>query len=390
MIMPAGQFQVPVILEARQMGLKVLAIDRNSEAPGLRVADFAEVVDPSDVGCATELARKYQVTAVMSVANDPSVVPAALIAERLGLPGIPSAIARLCRSKRLARLQLLEALPQYCPPFRILSPEGPLLKSTSGLPFPLVLKPTDSNGSRGVVVVDRPEDLENGYQYARNYSQEGLVIAEEFLRGRQVSIETLSYNGNTRILGIIDKTTTSPPFCVVTGHTIPTVLSKKDSRALELAAREIVDAFELKNSPCHLEMCLTEKGPKLLDIGARLSGGGIASHLLPLSTGINAMRAAISIALGMEPEVEQNKNSAAAIRFLTPPAGKVDAVLGLRAASDMPSVLDVVCKLKPGDMVQALEHSARRVGYVLVRGTDREDAANNARRALDTIKISVS
>lgn len=387
LIMPAGVFQVPAILEAQAMGLSVVAVDRNPKAPGLSRADIAEAVDPLDVNALTDLARAHQVAGVLSIAHDPSSVPAAEVATRLGLRGLPPAIAWLCRNKRLTRQRLSETLPRYSPSWCLLRSREDLPEVPRKLTFPLVLKPTDASGSKGVIVVDSPEDLDSGYAYALRYSVEGILLAEELLRGREVSMETLTFGGQTCVAAITDKQTTAPPFCAEIGHAVPSTLPEAAQQALTEAMEQIAQAFELHECPGHAEWYLTEHGPKLVELAARLGGGCITSHLVPLATGINMIRAAIKIALGEPPDITPTRRRGASIRFLAPPAGVVHTVEGVRTAMEQPGVVEVTCPLKPGDCVRNIENSDQRTGYVIAEGASAPEAARNAEQALALIHV---
>lgn len=389
LVMPAGHFQVPAVLEAQRMGLEVLAIDRNPQAEALGLADFGEVVDPLQVERTAEVVGGYGVDAVVAVASDPSVVPASQIAERLGLAGLPVEVARLCRNKQLARARLRECLPQYCPGFLIVSSTADLPRAAVEVGLPLVLKPTVSNGSKGTIIVSRREDLESGYGYALRYANEGPVIAEELLRGDEISVEALSFHGATEIVAMADVITTEPPFCAVIGHTMPSTHGAEDLGAVAEAAREIIGAFGIRDGPTHIEMFLTEEGPKLVEIGARLSGGCISSHLVPLSVGVNMTCSAILIALGEAPQLERTRNRGASIRFLTPDTGIIRSIRGVDTAGQLPGVVEVQCALKRGDSVLQPENSDGRVGYVIAEGKDGHSAVRNAKRAVEAISIVV-
>ena len=386
LIMPAGQFQVSAIVEAKRMGLETVAFDRNPDAEGLAYADFAEPIDPGDVDPATEAAHNHKVDAVISIANDPSVVPAAIIAKRLGLIGLHPDVALLCRNKRLTRLKLKDCLPQYCPDFRIISSVDDL-GLTSELEFPIVIKPTDSNGSKGVIVVDDPENIVEGYQYAMCHSNEGLVLAEEHLSGNEVSIETITFDGDTHILSVTDKITTPPPYCAEIGHTVPSSLAQTDLEALKTCAVEIINAFGIDHGPAHVEIFITDKGPKLVEIGARMGGGCITSHLVPLATGINMTKAVIDVALGETPNIEQLKHGASAIRFITPREGRINAIKGLDDVRKIPGVVEVFCSIKPGDEVQTIANSDHRTGHVITAGDTISEASNIAERALSIVEF---
>ena len=385
--MPAGPFQVPAIREAQAMGHEVVAMDANPHAPGLAVADIPLPRNPTDVASALELARQYRVDAVISVASDPCLIPAAEIAHAMGLPGLHPESARIARNKRLARARLRESLPQFCPRYCVLrsSEDLALVAATCG--YPAVLKPSEANGSKGVIVVHEEDSLPSAYRYTRSFSSMGEVLAEEMLVGQEVSVEG-AIAGEVHIVAITDKTTTPPPYCVEIAHAVPSRLPHDVQKAIRDAVASIAHAFELNTCAIHAELYVTANGIKLVEFGARLGGGCITSHLVPLATGVNLTRAIIAMALGEMPSFATSRSRGAAIQFLTAAPGEVIAFEGLEHARSFPGVEELSCSLTLGSHVHRLENSDHRFGYVIASGRDTETAIAAAAQAAASIRIS--
>jgi biotin carboxylase len=387
LILPAGQFQVPAIREAQEMGLKVVAMDGNPSAPGLAQADFAETVNPMEAGRAVEVARRYGVRGVATVASDPGLIPCSEVCAALGLPGLGPEKARLMRNKLRVRERLRQELPEYCPSFYEVASAADLERAAEVCGWPLVLKPLDASGSKGVVVVEGPGELEAAYRYALGFARTGTLLAEELLRGNEVSVEGVACGGSTHIFAITDKTTGAFPHCVEIAHAIPSQLPEETQGALARCVERIVGALDLDNCAIHAEVYATAKGPKLVEFGARLGGGCITSHLVPLATGISANRAVIAMAMAERPDVTPTRAQGAAIRFLEAPPGRVRAVEGLSAARKMAGVVEVQCGIGVGDTVHRMENSDHRFGFVIATGRDAEEASQEARRAAEAITV---
>jgi len=190
----AGRHQRGAILRARELGLRVVGVDRNAEAPGLAEADVAEVVDFADVDAVTEVARQHSVDGVLTVSADRAVPVVAAVAEALGLPGIGTETAHLMTHKVAMRRQLAEmGVPQ--PRFaaaRTLA-EGRLAAETVG--FPSVLKPADSGGQRGVFRLNSIDDLDAHLHAAVAESPTGEAIVEGFEEGLELNGLVIARNG---------------------------------------------------------------------------------------------------------------------------------------------------------------------------------------------------
>ena len=240
-----------------------------------------------------------------------------------------------------------------------------------------------------MVIVEEPRAFLDWHKYVQTYERELPVIVEECLVGQEVSVETWSVNGEVQVLAVVDKMTTKPPYCVEVGHTTPSRLPAEQVDQLKDAATRIVRALEIENGPVHNELYMTKDGPKFVETGARLGGGCIASHLVPLSTGIDLVEASLDFAMGNAPDLTPKLSAGAALRFLQPSPGTVRANEGLERAREMDGVVDVSCNLEPGSLVKHLQNSDQRVGYVIAQGKDADDAARNCDAALAAITIDV-
>lgn len=389
-VMPAGLFQIPAIRDAQDMGFDVVAFDGNPNAPGLKLANFPQAVNPMDVEHVTAIARAHAVKGVVCVANDPCIVPASRVCDALSLPGLSPDRAMLMRDKARVRERLRNSLPQYGPRFCIVNGPRGLPRVSHECGWPAVLKPCLASGSKGVCIVRSEAELENAYRYTAQFAKEERVLAEEMLTGQEVSVEGIVASGVARIAAITDKVTTPPPYCVEIGHSIPSRLPQPAQDAICACVRDIVRELALNDCAFHAEIFATDQGPKLVEFGARLGGGCITSHLVPLATGVNLNRAVISMAVGDPPDVTPARSLGSAIRFLTPAPGRVAAVHGLAAAQDAPGVVEVVCNLSSGSLVSRLENSDHRVGYVIATGPDATAAMTAATDAAARIEIQTA
>ena len=158
---------------------------------------------------------------------------------------------------------------------------------------------------------------------------------------------------------------------------------------MELACNAAV-AVGIKNGPAHAEVILTNTGPKMVEIGARMGGGCITTHLVPLSTGINMTKATIQIALGEKPNIEKKYDKGSAIRFIIPPVGRVTSISGKKEAEQIPGIVAVEIQCAVGQVLGELENGTSRIGYVIAQSDTPEKAAEICERALNKIQIKTS
>jgi biotin carboxylase len=386
LLLGAGPLQAPAIDAARRMGLRTVVLDGNPAAPGMRLADVAEAVDIKDAESAIQLGRRERVSAVATVCTDLAVRTAAAVARALGLPGLSPEAAERATDK----FQMREAFTRFgapTPRARRVASEDELLAAAGWLGFPVIVKPTDGVGSKGVTRATCPADLALAWRRAQAVSGSGRLVCEEYVEGPEVSVEGLTFEGETHLVAITDKITSGPPFFVETGHTEVSRLPDQAQAQILQAARMGVEALGIDFAASHTEIKLGAQGPRIMEIGARLGGDRITSDLVPLATGVNLFEGVIRLALGEAPDVTRRFSRGAAIRYFLPDPGTVVAIEGEAESRAVEGLADWVLDVGVGGAVPPLENSLTRVGHVLATGATPDQAAERAERARELVRI---
>lgn len=387
MILGASLLQLPAIEKAIQMGLRVVALDMNPNAIGFGIPGVVkEVISTIDIPAAVEAAKSHNVDGVMTLATDMPMRTVAAVAKECGLIGISQDTAIKATDKSVMR-EALKSAGVPVPKFFKVSDFAGFKRAVDNLEGAFMVKPADSSGSRGILKVQDRAKADQAYEYTKQFSRNGIVVVEECMIGPEVSVETLAIDGEVHVVQITDKITTGAPHFVEMGHTQPTRLDSADEiKRIAIAANRAVG---IENGPSHTEIIVTKKGPKIVEIGARLGGDCITTHLVPLSTGVNMVEACIRIALGDKPDIAPTLNCGAAIRYFTQHAGVVKRIDGVEAAEAMPGVKQVSVVHGIGEAVTEITDSGSRMGFVITQGTDADDAAEKCEKALESIKVVI-
>ncbi|MGA2266274.1 MAG: ATP-grasp domain-containing protein [Phycisphaerae bacterium] len=390
LVLAAGPLQVPAILTAKRMGLRVVAADGDPNAEGLRLADVSYAADIMDVHQCLEIALKEKISAVTHICSEVSNQVRGQLNDILGLNGMGYEVTVQTTNKERMR-QAFQAGGAPCPKWHAVHTLDEALAAVDRVGRPVIFKPARNSGKRGITVLDGQasrQDLIEAFQYALRESRDPAVLVEEFVEGPEYSVETLTWDKQTHIIAITDKRTTGPPHCVETGHSIPTMLTGHRRRLVEETALQAIRAVGVDWAPCHVELKLTRRGPILMEIGARLGGGYITTELVPRATGIDMVEGAINLALGRQPDLRpRHPKRGSAIRFLWPSPGRVQAIEGLEETRRMPGVRIVELTLKVGDEVKEITSGPARVGHVITEGKDAKEAIARAEAARDAVKI---
>jgi biotin carboxylase len=385
-IVGASGLQLPAILKAREMGLMVAVADYNPYAAGIPYADEYYAVSTIDEEGVYAAARDFKADGILTLATDMPMRAVAYAAERLGLSGIRYETAVKATDKG-DMIRAFDAAKVAHPWYFVVDSPGQLGAVMERLAYPCVSKPTDNAGSRGVVLIHSREDVEACVAYSASQGRRGSVILEEYMRGEEVSVEAVVIEGDVRVVQVTDKLTTGEPHFVEMGHSQPSRLHPADVEAIKDLAARAVRAVGIESGAAHVEVMLTADGPRMIELGARMGGDCIATHLVPLSTGVDMVGAAILIALGETPDVAPSLNRGSAIRYFSSGPGRVERIAGVEDARNLEGVREVVFTLRPGDFAREITSSADRVGFVVAEADTAERAVEICNEAISRVEI---
>jgi len=388
LVLGAGRSQVYSIRTAQDLGIRVVAIDQNPDAPGFEYADVAEEIDFTDIERVLEYAIEQDIDGILP-AGDISLPTVGVVSEELGLPGLGKQTARLATTKEKYRERFIQHDVPY-PESATASTVDKAVAVAEEIGFPVILKPSLSyGGSRGVVRVDGPDSLRARFDHAIGATEDEVVLVEKFYEGREHTIESLVIDGETTVLATSDKTRTTEPYCVAKSLDYPSAESESVRREMHQVADAAATALGLENCATHIEVITTDDGPKLIDFGARGGGAGfIPSVIVPHVSGVDMTHEMIRIALGRAPtEFDSITRRGAVFRFFTPPPGEVVAVEGIESVRDRDDIAHFDLQISVGDTVPELTTQLDRIGSFVVFGTDGEDALRKAREIQETVQI---
>ena len=310
-IIGASYLQQPLVEKAKALGLRTICF---AWAEGAVCKDLCDAFYPVSVTEQEEIlriCRNEQIDGICTIGSDIAAPTVAYVAEQMGLPGNRYEAAVQAHDKsRMHRI--LTAAGVDCPKSNIQCP-------VSNLQFPVIVKPTDRSGSLGVQKVERKEDLAAAVELAKQLSIAGEAIVEEFIEGREISVEMISQHGVHHALQITDKTTTGAPHFVELAHHQPSSLPADMQQRIFAITRQALDALGLTDGASHSEYKITQDGRiVVMEIAGRMGGDFIGSHLVQLSTGYDFLKGVIDVALGEPLQVEVKPIGTSSVVFEAP------------------------------------------------------------------------
>ena len=387
LIIGASILQLPAIQKAKQMGFYVGVVDYNPDAVGIRYADEYFPVSTIDVDGVVEVAKRFAPKGIVTLATDMPMRSVARACEACRLPGVSYETAMKATDKGLM-IEAFEENGVAHPWFFVAEDREAFERVLGEVTYPCIMKPTDNAGSKGVVKCSDRTELIARYAYSSQESRSGAVIIEEYMEGPEFSVEVLVLQGQPYVIQITDKLTTGEPFFVEMGHSQPTRQPAEQQEKIRDLAVRAVRAVGILEGPAHVEMILTKDGPKMVELGARLGGDCITTHLVPLSTGIDMVRETIEIACGKTPKIDPAFSKGSAIRYLQGECGRrLKAVKGVEAARQVPGVRQVSITKEIGDVIGEIRNSSDRFGFVIAQGDTAQEAIEICEAAMKCIVI---
>jgi biotin carboxylase len=300
-IIGASYLQLPLIEKSKDMGLETHVFAWAANDVGEAIADYFY---PISIVEKEEILKKCQeigIDGICSIASDLAIITVNYIAESMGLVGNSITATEKSTNKHRMR-NAFKANGDPSPRSTEVDKNTDLTLLT--LDYPVIVKPTDRSGSRGIYKLDSAEGLEEAVNSAIEQSFEKKALIEEFADGKEYSVEYISWQGQHYFLAVTEKFTTGAPHFIETGHREPAPIDTLTQDSIKRVVEHAIISLEIQNGASHSEIKIDSDGKiKIIEIGGRMGGDCIGSDLVYYSTGIDFVKAVIDVALGNEPDL---------------------------------------------------------------------------------------
>lgn len=386
LIIGAGFLQSFVIKRAKELGYKTFAVDGDKNAVGFKYADFSECINIVDEKACLEYARENHVDGVLTAATDYGVLTASYIAGELNLNGLNYESAKLIKNKYLVRKCLFEKRVDDTKQAFEVNSDTNIEALSEKIKYPVMVKPCDGSGSRGAGRVDKAEDLKRACEYAMSGSITNRAEIESFVTGNEYGAETFVENGNIHVLAVMKKYMTKPPFYAELGHEYPSDLSQNLENKVRECVIRAVKALNINFGSVNMDLLISDDNKvHIVDIGARMGGNLIGSHIVPLGTGVDYIGNMIKAAVGDETDFKANTKSHVATSLLALSPGKVKALPDFEKIEKEFGVM-TEHHLKIGDVINPYRTNLDGCGYVI---STENEPHNRTLRALEKINNEI-
>ena len=300
-IIGASYLQLPLIEKAKAMGYTTHVFAWAANDVGESAADYFYPISITEKEKILEKCKEIGICGVCSIASDLAAITVNYVAVNMGLNGNSMEATSISTNKHLMR-KAFEMNGNPSPKSYLVDENTDI--SNINLEYPIIIKPTDRSGSRGIFKLNGPDKLSEYIKKSIKESFEKKALVEEFAEGQEYSVEYISYRGKHHFLALTQKFTTGAPYFIETAHLQPASVSDKMLYEIKKVVESALDTLQIKNSASHSEIKIAEDGTiKIIEIGGRMGGDCIGSDLVYYSTGVDYVKAVIQVACGQEPDL---------------------------------------------------------------------------------------
>ena len=369
LIFGVGSLQRSIIETAKKKGFTTIGIDPNPVAECRENVDFFEIVNPDDFEKTKEIATKYKVDGIVTAATDKPLIMMARVAEEFNFPFFSVNTAERSTDKLKMKQTFIEnSIP--CASGIEINKANEYIGG-----FPVIIKPRDNSGSRGVIYCKNENELRNSFLDVKTHTRKETILVEEFIHGREFSVESFHNEDVHSVIQITEKETTPFPYNVELSHIQPANIDEQTRSNIENIIEKIGESFQFNHCPSHTELKISKNGAiTVIETSPRLGGDFITSHLVPLSTGIDMESLLLDIAVGKKMTEKEILPRASMVNFFNIEQKDLtekflENIATLRTGK---IVEDIYFSKSVGEILPKITNSLDRYGYFIISAADGE------------------
>lgn len=389
LILGAGFLQSFVIKRAKELGYYTIVIDKNHNSIGFQYADESQVIDITNIQACFKFAKEKNIDGVITAATDYGVLAASYIAQKLGLPGINYESAKLIKNKHSVRKLFIENCIDNVSQYYEVRSTDDLKEIINVIKYPVMIKPCDGSGSKGVKRVDLMEDLYEACEKAIDSSLINKALIEDFVIGKEYGVESFVYDKEVYVLGIMNKKVTNPPYYAELGHMMPSGL--KIEEKIKVIVQNAIRVLGINFGAVNMDILVTDNNNVcIIDVGARMGGNLIGSHIISNATGYDYLGNLIKATLNDNVDLPNCKVvNSVATRILALTPGKILTLPDFYKIMQNYNV-EIFFNKCIGDSIMEYHNNLDGCGYILSIGKNPREVEDNAIRAKDMINKGIT
>jgi len=386
--------QIPLIQKSREMGYRTVAIGVGGGEPvASQYADAWFPIDTSDKEAVLELAQRERAVGLVTCGTSTAICTIAYVTEQLGLS--ETFISYDTAGKAVFKDRFRDCIGDLLPAGFSESHLGTAFERSHTLTYPLIVKPGDGGGGKGITIIEQPDlqAFRTAFRYAQKCSRSQVNIVEEFLGGAVLGAESFVLDGDVRLLVIADKTISPPPGCITLGVVFPSILHPAIQREVRRINEEAIKRLGINWGPVHIDMVINaRREPTIIDVGPRLAGGTLMAYLVPQAYDYDFYNATIQLATGHLPRPfgRANEHFFGSRLLVTDAKGRLNSISYSSEKAAQFRIANYRQLVPNGSLLDgARDDSARLVAFT-TKGASYREVAGNLDLFAATLAIDVN
>lgn len=368
MLLGGSNIQMSAAVRLKQMGCRVILADYTPNPPAAAISDEHVKISTFDADSCIRAAREYRVDGVVTLGTDQPVYTAALVADALRLPSPISVDAAFKATNKRAMKGAFARFGVPCVPFAFLG-EGDGAHALAALAPPLVIKPLDSQGQRGIFKMASAAQAVERLAETLSFSREREALVESFYPSDELTYSCFVWDGVVYPLTLTDRQLVNDPLHigVCAAHRSPSVRANR-APEVERIAEGVAEALGVMRGPLYIQFLVGEKGVLVNEAACRI-GGAFEDFFIPYVAGFDLLDAVLRLALGEQPDLSalahplRDGGAQVSVQMLFCRPGKIARMTSIEEMRNLPGVLTAGYNYKVGDELQRLQNATARFGY---------------------------
>ena len=389
-----GGCQLNSILRAKSWGHEVVLCDYLPDCVGKRYADVFAQVSTFDVEGVIAVAEREDVDGFVCVGTDQPVLTAAMAAEKLGKRFYLNVVQAKCFTNKMAMKEIFTTNEISNVPYVFLG-KGFQDEEMAGLRFPVVVKPVDSQGQRGVLMVNSIEEIRERIDEVLSYSREKKILVEEYYQNDEVTYNGWLVDGELFTLSIVDRVTfeKGAHLGICLAHNFPSFHYEKYGEEIEKMAKKIVQVTGIQNGPVYFQFLIGEEGVRVNEVAARI-GGAYEDITIPILAGIDILDLLFKQIAGEKVDVKQlwehsikdvKVHVSSQLFFVRP--GLINWQTPIETLEEYDFIEKVGYHKSIGTLIEDTKDATNRAGFMIIRGNSKDEMLLNVEKAFELMRI---
>ena len=395
LMLGGGGCQINAIQRLKSLGHTVILSDYLDNCIGKEYADEWEPISTFDIEKNLEVAKKHEIDGVLTLGTDQPIYTASFISKELGLsfPISPEVAKNVTNKYHMKNIFIKNNIPT--PSFAFVGKDfsDDELKNIN---FPAVVKPVDSQGQRGVLFLNTPDEIRQNIDYVLSFSREDKIIVESYYKNDEITVNSWVYNGKVYFISVVDRVCLRnlPHIGICIAHNCPSAhLDNYRNEIIDLT-NKITKIFNIQNGPIYYQYLIGKEGIKVNEIACRI-GGAYEDVTIPIINGFDILDFQIKSVLGEEIDYSKllkiekpfSFDKYLSTQLFFAQSGTVAKLTPVEQLEKTEHVHKLYYNFKVGDTIQTIKNATQRVGYMIISGNTWDDMMTNINNTFDKLEI---